>query len=69
MFRRSNKSTLHGILVQIVQLLTHHFIATDNLWMHSLLPNLMLAGCFMGRTVMGQLLQKPFSTLRFELLD
>ncbi len=69
MLRRDNKPTQNGIIVNIIQLLLHHLIAPNLLWMHSLLPHLMRAIPLMQRTIIGELIEQPFALLHFDLLQ
>ena len=69
MFRRGHEATLHGIVMQVVQLLVHHFVAADGLRMHALLPHLMFARFFVRGTIISQLIKKPFAPLGFYLFN
>ena len=68
MLRRNHPSALDRIIVQILQLLSHHGVIRDNLRMRALLPDLILVW-FMRSTVIAKLIQKPFSILPGKLLQ
>jgi len=65
----SHQTTLHWIIVNIIQLLLHHLIASNLLRMHTLVPNLMRTVPLMLCTVIGKLIEQPFALFQLDLLQ
>ncbi len=60
MLGRCHKTGSHRVVVEIVQLLEHHFVGNNRLGVESLLPNLVGRG-FVGRAVIAQLIEQPIA--------
>ena len=69
MFRRSHKTALDRVLMQIFQFLLHDGVIANCLWMHTFLPDLMLAGSLVLSAMQRQLIEKPVAFFEFQLLE
>ena len=69
MLRPCHEPSFYGVLVQVIQLLFHHFIAGVSLRMKSLLPDLMRAFGFMRRTEKAELVQEPLAIFLLQLIE
>ena len=69
MLRRDDHSPQRWIIVNIIQLLLHHLIASNLLRMHTLVPNLMRTVPLMLCTVIGKLIEQPFALFQLDLLQ
>ena len=67
MLGRCHQPGPHGVIVQIFQLLEHHFVPSDGLRMKSLLPDLMSAEFVFG-LVKCELIQQPIALCFCKLL-
>jgi len=68
-FRRRDESTLHGVIVEIVQLLPHHLVISHFLRMRSFLPYLMRALPLVFRAEVLELIQYPLHVFLLQLLQ
>lgn len=66
MLRRSNKSALPRVVMQILQFLEHDLVSRNRLRMKTLLPHLILTFGFVRSTKISQQRQEP---LGFFLLE
>ena len=67
MLRRRHQSAFHRVVVQILKLLQHDFIANHCLRMRAFLPNLMPAGGLVGGPEILQLVKEPVTPFSFQL--
>ena len=59
--RRTDETPLHGIVMQVLQLLPQDIVAEDGLRMGAFLPDLILVGLMRGAEV-AELMEQPFAT-------
>ena len=69
MLRQGDNAAGDRVIVQVCQLLKHHFIAHNRLRMRALLPELMLTLQFVRRATIFELMKQPIASLGFELCD
>ncbi len=59
MFRANDQTAHDRVIVNVVDLLEHHFIRFDLLRMNAFLPDLMLLVLLVRRAVIGELVDQP----------
>ena len=69
MRRILDMATLHGVIVNILQLLPHHLFVLDLFWLAPFLPNLILTLGLMRKFACAQLLQENSSRIPFQQSD
>src|SRR2546430_1033142 len=69
MNRLIDVAALHRVEVDVLQFLSHHLVALDQLRMTPLLPELVLPVRLVTRLLLGELLQERDVVLLFEQVD
>jgi hypothetical protein len=69
MHRLIHESSLHRVVVYVLDLLPHHLLVLDQLWMAALLPKLVGPVLLVLELVLLQLFEHTPGVLGFEIVD
>ncbi len=69
MLRSGDQPALDRVLMQVIQLLLHHFLTRNGLGMKPLLPDLMDTFLFVRRSKKAQLVQQPLAVFGLQLVQ
>ncbi len=69
MFRNIHIASLHRIVVDVIELLTHYVFAVDQLRMCAFLPNLVCTVCLMRAFGKLQALERTFGMGLFKMVN